>query len=314
MTFVRRAIIDIGTNAVKVLVAEVCDRHVRPLWEDRKQTRLGEGFYDSHQLQPEAIHATAHFAAEFVRLAQSYNVEHIRIIATSAARDAVNQADFLRAVEQKAGLKVDVISGEQEAELTYRAVTSDEALDGHRLCILEVGGGSAQFMVGEGADMEFAKSFELGGVRLLERFQPSDPPRPDDLAQCRQWLTDFFAREIQPAIAPALGKARERTLFLGTGGTATTLMRMINRQEAGPNEDFKAEGIPANTLIRKVDLLWSLSLSERKRLIGLKKKRADVIPFGAVLFETAVRILDFTHLRVSKRGIRYGAVQLRPED
>jgi exopolyphosphatase/pppGpp-phosphohydrolase len=90
-------------------------------------------------------------------------------------------------------------------------------------------------------------------------------------------------------------------------------MRMINRQEAGPHEDFKAEGIPASTLIRKVDLLWSLSLSERKRLIGLKKKRADVIPFGAVLFETAMRMLDFTQLRVSKRGIRYGAVQLRPE-
>ena len=107
----RRAVIDVGTNPVKLLVAEVAGHQVRPLWEESKQTRLGEGFYETHQLQREAIHATAYFAAEFAQIARSYKPESVRLIATSAARDALNQADLLQALEQKTGLKPENRSG-----------------------------------------------------------------------------------------------------------------------------------------------------------------------------------------------------------
>jgi len=112
----RRAVIDVGTNPVKLLVAEVAGHQVRPLWEESKQTRLGEGFYETHQLQREAIHATAYFAAEFAQIARSYKPESVRLIATSAAPDALNQADLLQALEQKTGLKPENRSGVRRSQ------------------------------------------------------------------------------------------------------------------------------------------------------------------------------------------------------
>jgi exopolyphosphatase/guanosine-5'-triphosphate,3'-diphosphate pyrophosphatase len=306
----RRAVIDIGTNSIKVLVAEVSGHQVRPLWEESKQTRLGKGFYETHQLRHEAIYATAHFAAEFANLARSYHVESIRIIATSAARDAVNQAEFVQAVEQMSGLKLDIISGDQEAELAFRGVTSDPALDGQRLCIMDVGGGSAEFIVGAGEQMEFAQSFKLGGVRLLEQFPPSEPPTKEELQCCRQWLREFIAREISPALQPLLSPAKARPILVGVGGAATTLTRMVLIMNYDKRKQIKTEGIPTSTVSEWVENLWGMSLCDRMRLVGLKKKRADIIPFGAAILEAVMLELGFPHLRISKRGIRHAAMQL----
>ena len=116
MQRVRRAVIDIGTNSVKLLVAEVEGCVVHPVWEDSNQTRLGRDFYDSHRLQSAAISHTAQAVAEFAATARSYRAQSTRLIATSAARDALNQQELVQAVEQKAGLRLEVISGEQEAD------------------------------------------------------------------------------------------------------------------------------------------------------------------------------------------------------
>jgi exopolyphosphatase / guanosine-5'-triphosphate,3'-diphosphate pyrophosphatase len=308
MISTRRAVIDIGTNSVKLLVAEVSGHHVRALCEESEQTRLGEGFYETHQLQGEAIHATAYFAAKFAELARANQAENIRIIATSAARDAVNQVDLLRAVEEKAGLKIEVISGEQEAELAFRGVSSDAALEGQRLCLLEVGGGSTQFTIGENERIEFARSFKLGAVRLLEQFPLSATPTAEERQRCRQWLAEFIARGIRPSLAPVLEQPRKQIVLVGVGSAAKALLRMETLLNNTERERLKAKGIPLATVSDWAEELWRMSLSERKRLVGLKKKRADVIPFGAAIFEAVMQELGFGHLRVSKRGLRHGAV------
>ena len=309
MTSVRRAVIDIGTNSIKLLVAEVSGPHVQPLCEESEQTRLGKGLYETHHLGKEAIHATAYFAAKFAEIARAQKVANIRVIATSAARDAVNQSELLQTVAELAGLRVEVISGAQEAELAFQGVTSDAALDGRRLCILEVGGGSAQFIMGEGRRMDYAQSFKLGGVRLMELFPISVPPLAEELRRCRAWLGEFIAREIEPAISPVLGAARARRAFIGVGSAAKALMRLESRLNSDQRQRLKALGIPLATVTDWTEEMWNMSLSERKRLVGLSKKRADVIPFGAAIFEAVMLAFGFTHLRVSKRGIRHGAVQ-----
>jgi exopolyphosphatase/guanosine-5'-triphosphate,3'-diphosphate pyrophosphatase len=236
-------------------------------------------------------------------------VENIRIIATSAARDAVNQTEFLQAVQNASGLQVDIISGEQEAGLAFRGVASEATLEGQRLCILEVGGGSAQIIIGEGERLDFAQSFKLGGVRLLEQFPLSVPPVPAELLRCREWLKDFISREILPMVATHLSRDWERTQFVGVGSTAKALMRTESLLNSTQRDHLKEEGIPISTVTSWVEQLWEMSLSERKRLVGLKKRRADVIPFGAAIVEAVMGELDFTRLRVSKRGIRHAAVQ-----
>src|SRR5207253_1721266 len=116
---VRRAVIDVGTNSVKLLVAEVAGHEVRPLVEESKQTRLGRGFYETHRLQAEAIATTAKAAATFADLAREQQAATIRVIATSAARDAVNPRELTSAIEEASGLKVEIISGEQEADWVF---------------------------------------------------------------------------------------------------------------------------------------------------------------------------------------------------
>src|ERR1035441_2970651 len=125
MERLRRAVIDVGTNSVKLLVADVAGQDVQPVCEQSKQTRLGHGFYETHRLRPDAIAATAAAVAGFAAMARVAQAVSIRVLATSAAREAVNREELTAAIEQSAGLKVEVISGQQEAELGFQGVTTD---------------------------------------------------------------------------------------------------------------------------------------------------------------------------------------------
>ena len=125
---IRRAVIDVGTNSVKLLVADVDGQEIRPVSEQSQQTRLGHAFYETHRLQPEAISATATAVAGFAAAAREAQAASIRVIATSAAREALNRDELTSAIEQASGLTVEVISGEQEADLGFQGVTTDPQL------------------------------------------------------------------------------------------------------------------------------------------------------------------------------------------
>jgi exopolyphosphatase/guanosine-5'-triphosphate,3'-diphosphate pyrophosphatase len=185
MTFARRAVIDVGTNSVKVLVADVAGREVRPVWEESTQTRLGSGLYAAHRLQPEPVAQTAAAVAGFTQTAREHGAESIRIIATSAARDAVNAAELISAIETAAGIGVRVISGEQEARWVFQGVTTDPELAHPPLLLLDVGGGSTEFILGRGDQVHYCASVPLGTVRWLERMPHADPPTAAELADCR---------------------------------------------------------------------------------------------------------------------------------
>jgi exopolyphosphatase/guanosine-5'-triphosphate,3'-diphosphate pyrophosphatase len=166
---VRRAVVDIGTNSVKLLVADVTGRTVHPASETSRQTRLGQGFYPNHRLQPGNISLTAQAVADFARTARELGAVSIRVIATSAAREAGNAADLVDAIHGQSGLRVEVISGEREAEWAFLGVTSDPSLARVPLLILDVGGGSTEIILGEGDRIILRESFRIGTVRMLER-------------------------------------------------------------------------------------------------------------------------------------------------
>ncbi len=228
MELVRRAVIDVGTNSVKLLVADVAGNEVRPIIEQSKQTRLGHGFYETHRLRPDAIAATATAVARFVALASEAQAASIRVFATSAAREALNREELITAVERASGLRVEVISGEQEADWGFQGVTSDPELAQAPLLLLDVGGGSAQFTLGRDGGKLVRHSYPLGSVRLLETFPCSDPPTPAEFAACRQWLKEFLRKEVRPNLRQNIGD----TQLLGVGGTATILGCMEAKLEA----------------------------------------------------------------------------------
>ena len=184
----RRAVIDVGTNSVKVLLADVEDEVVRPVWETSVQTRLGHGFYEARVLQPGPVAATAVAVANFARDASARGAESVRVVATSAARDAVNGAELVRAIRHASGLSTEVISGDTEALWAFAGVATHPSHQGVRLLVLDVGGGSTEFILGERsrglpAHVVYHGSFPVGSVRLREAFPPADPPARGELAQ-----------------------------------------------------------------------------------------------------------------------------------
>jgi exopolyphosphatase/guanosine-5'-triphosphate,3'-diphosphate pyrophosphatase len=304
-----RAVIDVGTNSVKLLVAKVSGRQVAPVWEESEQTRLGGGFYQTGRLQPQAIRQTAEAVAEFAQLAARWQPVSIRVIATSAARDAVNQGDLLLAIQRASGLTVEVISGEQEAEWVFHGVSTDPGLANQPLLILDVGGGSTEFIVGDGTRLTFRRSFPIGTVRLLERLAPADPPGAGELERCRTWLAEYLNREVRPHLGRELERFATDTLQLvGTGGTTTILTRIQKCMTTFDREQIEATRLSREQVRQQLERLWALSLAERREIIGLPPKRADVILFGAAIFEAVMEQFGLDPLRTSTRGLRFGAM------
>jgi exopolyphosphatase / guanosine-5'-triphosphate,3'-diphosphate pyrophosphatase len=314
METVRRAVIDVGTNSIKLLVADVSGREVRPVHEESRQTRLGQGFYETRRLRPEAIAHTAAVVWEFAEMAREKNAASLRVIATSAARDAVNPGDLTTAIQRAADLKVEIISGEQEAKWVFRGVNTDAELARQPLLLLDVGGGSTEFILGHGARQHFARSFPLGTVRLLETFPHSDPPTRGEFTAGRDWVKEFLQKEVRPKLEPALhrevkpGSKTGPIQLVGTGGTTSILARIEKKLDRFDRERIESTILSREQVTAYRKHLWSLPLAKRKEITGLPKLRADVILTGVVIYEAVMEEFDFEQLRVSTRGLRFAAV------
>lgn len=306
MTTKRKAIIDIGTNSVKLLVAEVDGYRVEPVFEASEQTRLGRGLYKTHCLQSDAIESTASVVESFAAKAIELDAVSLRIAATSATRDAHNREDLRKAIWKVAHVPLEVIDGEEEAVLTFKSVALDLRFQNQAILVVEVGGGSTQILYRSHENpVLWRHSFRLGAVRLLEHAHPSDPPSEDDLARCRSEVEQFILAQIQPKLPANLDR---QTCLVGIGGTGVCLAmiqeKMQNFDPAGLERIHIAWG-SVSDLVRH---LWQIPLVERKRLIGLPPARADVILTGAVIYESLMKHFGFSQMQLSVRGWRFAAL------
>lgn len=306
---IRRAVIDVGTNSVKLLVAEVSGVGVDPLLEQSEQTRLGAGLYAAHRLQNQAIQETARVVADFVETARQFGPSRIRVLATSAVRDAGNRAELLQMIREKSGASVEVLSGEQEARLAFRGVASHPEFTDHPLLLVEIGGGSTQFILGQGGHERLCESYAIGTVRLLESWALADPPTASEYARCRRQLAEFLRARVRPSLAPALrafpiGQVK----LVGSGGTTTILARMELQMTGFDRQRIEALALSRRQVRRQRERLWRLPLAERRQLVGLPRDRADVILIGAAIVEAVMSEFGFPAVRTSTRGLRFGAI------
>jgi exopolyphosphatase / guanosine-5'-triphosphate,3'-diphosphate pyrophosphatase len=304
----RRAVIDIGTNSVKVLVADLADGRLTPVSEMSRQTRLGAGFYGTQKLLQPAIALTAAAVAEFRDAAVKLGASSVRVIATSAARDARNAVELLDAVRTASGLETEILSGDKEAEWVFRGVTSSPDLAQAPVLILDVGGGSTELIVGDHAVPQFRSSYGLGTVRLLEQLHPGDPPGLAALEECRAWLKNFLVTQVGPGIEPALRACRGLVRLVGTGGTATILARMEARMAGFDRDRIEATQIPRSRIEAHLREQWQMPLAQRQQIIGMPPNRGDVILTGMAIYESIMTQFGFAQLGVSTRGLRFWAL------
>ena len=283
----RRAVIDIGTNTVKLLVADVQDGKILPIVSRDRTTRLGEGVGESKRLSAAAITRTVEAIGHFVADAKDLGALEIVALTTSAARDAVNGNEFLQAVHNRCGLEVQVITGEREAELIFHGVSSDPEWSNQPILVLDVGGGSAEFIQGERGNIERFQSLPLGAVRLTEQYG-------EDFAG----LVGFLRETLHKSLAVYSVQNRR---MIGTGGTITTLARI----ERGTVDRVSISQEELRALVARLN---SLPLAERKKVPGLPPERADIIVAGGAVFLVAMGLLGAFELTVSVRNLRHGAL------
>ena len=303
-----RAVIDVGTNSVKLLVADVEGAVVRPLHEGSQQTRLGQGFYETHELQPQAIELTAKAVAAFLTEANAWEPASVKVIATSAARDAANKDQLLDAIEGACGVPVTIISGEQEADWAYQGVTTDPHLAAGSLLVMDLGGGSSEFVLGSDGKRIYAESFPIGSVRLLERFPVGELPTNEQRENCEREIRRMLEVQVKPRLQPKLESMRAPLQFVGTGGTSTILARVELKLRSFNRELIEGTLLSRETVKSETIRLWSTPLEKRKQIIGLPPNRADVILPGASIFHQVMEVFGLATLRVSTRGLRFAAL------
>jgi len=297
----RIAAIDVGTNSIHMIVAEVHpDGSFQVVDREKDMVRLGTGGLDGRPLTRETSATALDTLARFRRLADSRQVDEILAVATSAVREAPNGGEFVAEVARRTGIEIRVISGLEEARLVYAAATYGvEATTGTSV-VVDIGGGSTEVAVGEAGDMRSSRSLKLGVIRLADRFVRSDPLKPSDerrlVAHIRAKAADYLA-EVR-----ATGYRR----VIATSGTALNLGEIVLHPSAAAAMNHAR--LPADALHALRKQLVASDVRRRLRMPALDSRRSDIIVAGAVLADTLVRLLGATEIVLCDFSLREGLV------
>jgi exopolyphosphatase / guanosine-5'-triphosphate,3'-diphosphate pyrophosphatase len=297
----RIAVVDIGTNSTRLLVAEVEDGRVEELDRRTTVTRLGEGLEASGRLSDAAMERVSGALAEYREAIDSHGAGRVVAVATSAMRDAANGPEFRGEIERRFGIDAQTISGDEEARLTFLGATAgrDPARD---TLVIDIGGGSTEFVTGRpGADPDFHVSTQMGSVRHTERHLHDDPPTSGQLE-----ALEHDARAIVDADVPA--DVRERVdAGIAVAGTATSLAAIDQQLE--PYDPAKVHGyrLGVDACERLVAKLGELTVAERRELAGLHPDRAPSIVAGAGILFESMRAFGLDEIEVSETDILHGA-------
>jgi exopolyphosphatase / guanosine-5'-triphosphate,3'-diphosphate pyrophosphatase len=296
---VKLATLDVGTNTVLMLIAERrATGAVHAIAEMARITRLGRGVDSSGRLDPDSAAFTLAAIVEFAQKARALGVEQIVGVATAALRDVKDGADFIAQVKARAGVDLEIVTGETEAQLSHLAVARGLALDSAaKLLIVDIGGGSTELIRAEPGRKLDLVSLQLGSVRLTERLVHHDPPTARETADLRRAVDDALRH---------LGWDFMPDTMVGIAGTVTTVCTVTLGLAAYDSKIVHGCRLSNDNVVATIGRLGAVPLAERKRLPGLEAGRADVIFAGAVILERIIGHFHLSGVVVSDQGVRWG--------
>lgn len=292
------AAVDIGSNSVRLKISRLTRHRLIEIHEDREVTRLGESVFRSGFLSPEAIANTVKVLRRFHRTVQKIGADGVRVVATSALRDARNSHAFMEWVHSATGWNVEIISGLEEARLIHLGLISTSRANTATVLMVDLGGGSCELTISGEGHIRSTVSLPLGAVRLTNEFLQQDPPRKSELRQ----MKSFIAREIDRT-ADRIKRAHPKVV-IATSGTAESLVAIaygLYKGKAGrPNTVSRTQ------MQRIAKLLARLPLDERRKMSGVGPRRAEIIVAGAAVYAALLERCQLLGFRYSPLGLRDG--------
>ena len=336
----RSAFIDIGTNAILCLIVEIGDGGQFRVLEDLAEIpRLGEGVDQTKRIGVAGERRSIDVLEGYLSQCRSLGVEEIIAVGTSALRDACNSGEVRARLGARLGFEIRVISGEEEAAYSFLSVQRGLSLAGQELLVIDVGGGSTEFIRGDESGMTEALSVDLGAVRLTERLLRSDPVKPEEyegmvalidreLAPLRErWRKSGPALTLRLKPRPWPGRLAQDSApradgkvpgacpwgftLVGIAGTFTTLAAVEKKLTRYSHSVVHGSRLTLAEVRRQARLFLDKTIAERKKIPGLEPKRADVILAGACLIERIMTFFDAEEVIVSDQGVRYGLLYER---
>src|SRR5574341_1733240 len=274
----RLAAIDVGTNSLRLVVAEVePDGTYRVLDEEQDMVRLGRGLYRTGRLSHAAMERGLEALGKMKAIADGFAVQELRAIATSAVREASNGRQFCREAWRRHRLRLEVVSADEEAQLAFQSVAQNFPLEGQSTAVVDIGGGSAEVVLTLGGVVERIHSLPLGAVRLTERWVRSDPLKP------RHWRK--LKRAIDDTIRSVVGKKPPfaAEVMIGSGGTFSNLAQMARSAREGEPGPIQGYVLTRGDVVRLLDRLRETPLGARRQIPGVNPKRADILVAGAAV-------------------------------
>lgn len=288
----KRAVIDIGTNSIRLLVADMEKGKIKSGQKHVRMVRLGEMVDHSRIIGENAFERCMEALDEFVKIALDEGAHDIKALATSAVRDAGNRDEIISRIEAALPLEIDMLSGDEEAEMGYFGVLSSfDAKD--VFMMVDIGGGSTEFVVGNKKEIIYKKSLDMGAVRMTEKFIKSDPVDTVESFELESHVRNIIKNELGDV--PLFTKG----IAVGIGGTITTLGAIKLKMENYDRERIHLASIGLGEIREMISVLGKAKLNSRRNITGLDSERADIIYAGSIILQEIMQFFGYKEIIVS---------------
>ncbi len=299
----KAAVIDMGTNTFHLLLVELNGKEFKTIYKEKIAVKLGQGGITQNQITPEAEKRAVHTLGHFKNLIDGEAINQVFAFATSAVRNATNGPDFVHKVKEQLGIQIHVISGEEEAQLIYEGIHFSGALDQRTALMMDIGGGSVEFIIGNAQEVFWKRSFEIGGQRLLDAFHYHDPILPEEVEKLEQ----YCGEKLQPLLEAIA--TYQPNGFVGASGTFDTLIDMhyATMLQCKLTGEHVFE-LPVTDFYQLFQLLVTKNRAERLLIPGMIAMRVDMIVVASCLIDFILQHVQVESIRCSHYSLKEGAV------
>uniref|UniRef100_UPI0040481202 Ppx/GppA phosphatase family protein n=1 Tax=Algoriphagus sp. TaxID=1872435 RepID=UPI0040481202 len=299
----KAAVIDMGTNTFHLLLVELHGNEFKTIYKEKIAVKLGQGGITQNLIAPEAEKRALHTLGHFKNLIDGESISQVFAFATSAVRNATNGPDFVNRVREQLGIQIHVISGDEEAQLIYEGIHFSGALDERTTLMMDIGGGSVEFIIGNAQEAFWKQSFEIGGQRLLDAFHYHDPILPEEVEK----LEEYCGEKLQPLLAAIA--IHKPSGFVGASGTFDTLIDMyyatLLQCKLTGQHVFE---LPVSDFYQLFQLLVTKNRAERLGIPGMIAMRVDMIVVASCLIDFILHHVHAQSIRCSHFSLKEGAV------